>query len=347
MKCEVLIDWLTFSVKDAEDPRQVIKDWLGMDPDLFEDPGYGLLGYDKCLVFGKIVVCYVPRQNDHFQNMGICVSMSGDGCRTFETTSKLSSGAESPFAKLFENLSIHYLTTNVSRVDIACDDRGGVLNMDDVIQKTWANDINSRMTKRQVVMALDGKDRSGATVYIGSPSSDFRVRIYDKALEEELPDEHWIRVELVLRGAHAKSFVDLVVNYAAVGQLAAEVLNDKLSFIERDDSNISRCSICSWWSEFVASLEAVRLVSRKVVQHTVYEIDAWIMHQISPSLGIIVKTLGYDHLFELIRQAAPRLTDKQLALIRDFNALRPSFDGFVADRSDIPWTDDQLSLAGM
>ena len=31
MKCEVLIDWLTFSVK-KEDPNEVIRDYLGLDP---------------------------------------------------------------------------------------------------------------------------------------------------------------------------------------------------------------------------------------------------------------------------------------------------------------------------
>ncbi len=35
MKCEVLVDWLTFSVKE-KDPAKVIRDCLGMDPSLFQ-----------------------------------------------------------------------------------------------------------------------------------------------------------------------------------------------------------------------------------------------------------------------------------------------------------------------
>ena len=88
MKCEVLIDWLTFSVK-REDPSEVIREYLGLDPALFQDTGYSLLGYNKVLRFSDICVCYEPRENKHFQNMGVCVSMSGNGCRTFETMSKL------------------------------------------------------------------------------------------------------------------------------------------------------------------------------------------------------------------------------------------------------------------
>ena len=35
MKCQVLIDWLTFSVKET-DPSKVIQTYLGMDPALCE-----------------------------------------------------------------------------------------------------------------------------------------------------------------------------------------------------------------------------------------------------------------------------------------------------------------------
>ena len=48
MKCEVCVDWLTFSVK-KEDPNEVIRDYLGLDPALFQDTGYSLLGYNKVL----------------------------------------------------------------------------------------------------------------------------------------------------------------------------------------------------------------------------------------------------------------------------------------------------------
>ncbi len=88
MKCQVLIDWLTFSVK-KDDPNEVIRDYLGLDPSLFQETGYSLLGYNRVMRFSDICVCYEPRENDYFKSMGVCVSMSGNGCRTFETMSKL------------------------------------------------------------------------------------------------------------------------------------------------------------------------------------------------------------------------------------------------------------------
>ena len=320
MKCQVLVDWLTFSVKE-QDPAKVIREYLGLDPELFQDAGYGLLGYTRVLRFSDICVCYEPRENDFFRAMGVCVSMSGNGCRAFETMSKLTqAGQDSVFPTLFQLLAADE-TANVSRIDIACDDRKGFLNMEEIVEKVQANEINSRMTKRSVIVSFDGTQRSGSTIYLGAPSSDFRVRIYDKALEEGV-DGHWIRVELVMRHKNAAAFVEQMNSAPSVGKLAAQVVNDKFSFIERDDSNITRCTVCGWWQSFVDELESVRLVARCVVQHSVERIENWIESQVGPSLAVILNTLGWPHLFELARAAAGRLSAWQLSLISDYNSLQ-------------------------
>ena len=320
MKCQVLVDWLTFSVKE-QDPAKVIREYLGLDPELFQDAGYGLLGYNRVLRFSDICVCYEPRENDFFRDMGVCVSMSGNGCRAFETMSKLTqAGQDSVFPTLFQLLAADE-TANVSRIDIACDDREGFLNMEEIVEKVQANEINSRMTKRSVIVSFDGTQRSGSTIYLGAPSSDFRVRIYDKALEEGV-DGHWIRVELVMRHKNAAAFVAQMNSAPSVGKLAAQVVNDKFSFIERDDSNITRCTVCGWWQSFVDELESVRLVARCVIQHSVERIENWIESQVGPSLAVILNTLGWPHLFELARAAAGRLSAWQLSLISDYNSLQ-------------------------
>ena len=322
MKCQVLVDWLTFSVKEA-DPAAVLRQYLGLDPVLFQDAGYGLLGYNRVLRFSDICVCYEPRENDFFRDMGVCVSMSGNGCRTFETMSKLTfDGARdkqgmssTAFSVLFQLLTAEE-TANVSRIDVACDDREGFLDMDEIVQKVQTNQVNSRMTRRSVLVSYDGTQRNGSTIYIGAPSSDFRVRIYDKALEQG-EDGHWVRVELVLRKKNANAFVEQMTNAESVGKLAAQVINDKFAFIDRDDSNITRCTVCGWWKEFVDELESVRLVARCVIQHRVEQIENWVEAQVGPSLAIIVRTLGWPHLMEIAHAARGRLSEKQECLISE------------------------------
>ncbi len=329
MKCQVLIDWLTFSIKNIQEPTQVIRKFLGLDPALFQEAPYGLMGYQRVLRFSDIQVLYEPRENEYFRDMGVCVSMSGNGCRAFETMSRLTikgakdtqGTASTAFPTLFQLLAAEP-SANISRVDIACDDREGHLSMDDIVRKVQDNEINSRMSKRTLYLGYDGTRRSGTTVYIGAESSAFRVRIYDKALERG-ESGHWVRVELVMRGENAQAFGQQLTNAESVGKLAAQVINDKLSFIERDDINITRCTVCPWWRAFVDELESVRLVARETVQHGVEHIASWVEAQVGPSLAILFQTMGFPKIFELAVDAGSRLSDKQRFLIADYNALYP------------------------
>lgn len=194
--------------------------------------------------------------------------------------------------------------------------------MGDIVRKVQDNEVNSRMSKRSVVVSFNGTQRNGSTVYIGAESSSFRARIYDKALEQGT-ENHWIRVELVMRHENANAFAEKLVDSETVGKLAAQVINDKFSFIDRDDSNISRCTVCDWWAKFVDELEAVRLVAREVVQHPVEHIKEWLRKQIAPSLAIIVETLGLPALSGIYENGLCRLSGGQESLIADYNALHP------------------------
>lgn len=329
MKCQVLIDWLTFSIKNTQNPAEVITKYLGLDPALFQEAPYGLNGYLRMLQFSNISVMYDPRENQYFRDMGVCVSMSGNGCRTFETMSKLTldltdkQGTQSvAFPALFRLLASD-VDANISRIDIACDDREGYLCMDDIVRAVQENTINSRLMKRTLYMGYNGEGRSGTTVYIGASSSDFRVRIYDKALESG-ETGHWVRVELVMRGKHANAFGAQLINAENVGKLAAQVINDKFAFIEKDDSNISRCTVCPWWVRFVDELESVRLVARCVVRHSVDQIYNWVEAQVGPSLAILRYAMGFGCLLELAKESCARLSDKQRYLIQDYKALYPA-----------------------
>ena len=73
--------------------------------------------------------------------------------------------AESAFSELFRRLSADE-SANISRIDIACDDREGILDMEQIVEKVRSNELNSRMTKRSIVVSYDGTRRSGSTVYI-------------------------------------------------------------------------------------------------------------------------------------------------------------------------------------
>ena len=179
MKRQVLIDWLTFSIKNIQNPAEVITKYLGLDPALFQEAPYGLMGYQRILVFSDIRVLYEPRENQYFHDMGVCVTMSK---LTFKGAKDKQGTKSTAFPVLFQLLAADK-NANISRIDVACDDREGYLCMGDIVRKVQGNEVNSRMTKRTVMVSYDGTESFGSTVYIGAASSDFRIRIYDKALE--------------------------------------------------------------------------------------------------------------------------------------------------------------------
>lgn len=355
MKCEVLVDYFTFSVK-VNNPVEVIRDWLGMEPDLFERFPYGLNGYLQSMRFSSIIVCYNgyadddaansdTRRNDFFSrdDMGVCVSMSGNGCRTFERFSSL--GFTGLFRKLFENMvevredSGEVAVTlkkrtdcicNVSRIDVACDDKAGLLDMPLMIRKAVdLHEFNSRMTSVNDNRSKKGEDWTGRSLYIGSDTSSFRMRIYDKALEQKQKGNWqenakgcWIRVEMVMRDENARGFVAQAAQAESIGKLAGQVLNDKFRFIERDNKNISRCSVSDWWASFVEEVESLVIWSRSVIQHPLYRVDWWIRSQVATSMAMVGMTLGWSRLYAIMCEGKERLSRKQEALVHDFCADR-------------------------
>lgn len=333
MKCAVSIDWLSFTVKGMW-WNDVIQNFLGMDPDLFQDLSITMNGYQRVKAFNSIYVCFQPRENEYFKNMGVNVSMSGTGCRTFENFSSFAGTGdkESEESKAFQCLFAKIdgdANVKISRLDVACDDKEGYLDMEVMEDCVEYDEIRSRLKKRDVHKSKNGKKNTGKTIYIGSESSDFRIRIYDKAKQMNV-EGHWIRVEMVLRGRNANGFVSELLNdeEKSVGKLAAEVLNDKFTFIENDDSNISRCSVCPWWRKFVETLESVHLVTCEAIQHNVDKIMEWVDKQVAPSLFIISKTLGFDSLKLLVESVHERVYKdrKKLAVMNDWHNIHRQND---------------------
>ena len=337
---EVLIDWLTFTVHGTDDPAAVIRDKLGMDPDLFQLASSVLSGYSAEQRFSDIHVCYggetrVNRTTGEVcfdsERMGVCVSMSGNGCRTFENLSHLkpenvqgqTENISLPFCSLFQTIAADE-NIHATRLDVACDDKHGYLDKEKLFDCYYNDALNTRSTKWNWIEGKAGRKGrdTGFTFYVGSASSDFRLRIYDKAAQQNL-DQHWIRCEMKMKDAHADAFIkQAAVSGASVGELAAEVLNDKVAFVELDDSNISRCTVCSWWSDFVSTVKSVHLVAREAIQHPVQKIAQWLRYQVGCSLRIVKETMGYMELRNIIEEAEDRLSMKQRALIKDYNALQ-------------------------
>jgi len=67
--------------------------------------------------------------------------------------------------------------------------------------------INTRLGLN-VTYKDETAERGGRSVYFGSPKSDQRVIVYDKAVEQKRLFEAWTRVEMRLKGDYAKTLAE-------------------------------------------------------------------------------------------------------------------------------------------
>lgn len=318
-RCVDIKDWESIlEDSEEENARKVIKEVLGMEPDAFTIKGYGRNGFDNILSFGNIDVMYSPNGSSYCKPFTVWVDMTGKGCRNYEKYSKLyetdpnhgNDVEQWAFMYLFDLLQENE-NANVTRLDLACDDFFGFLDFEKIRECYFAGGIRSKARARRLIIDNDRLACAGTTLYVGSPSSERRVRIYDKKAEQkdkghdDIADSVsvWTRVELVLRRKYAQNFIKAFMHGENFfGGLIAEALNDLFQFVERDeDTNISRCPVCKWWADFLGTIEKVVLYEKEEVEHTVKRSMDWVKRQVMPSLVLLAQTVGWNYLIETIR----------------------------------------------
>lgn len=144
-------------------------------------------GWDNHLYYHGLHLRYGGRDD-------INIEMSGTGCRFLEECNDCDFNWLA-FLDFLKNLK----TCNISRLDVACDDKDKILNMRKLYSHTQSRKYISR-ARRCVWMNGDEQE-----IIFGSSKSNTRLRIYNKALERGV-DEHWIRAEFQFRDEAADSF---------------------------------------------------------------------------------------------------------------------------------------------
>lgn len=265
-----LIDWLT--VTFLTDTVTSVISMLGLSSDLFvekqvfrngypldtffssihiwsgaDDPQYYKDGYNKQ---GKWVTAEMKARND----MGVCLNLSGQGCRAFEEHSNVG------WFELIKRIYQH--NGHITRLDLAYDDHMGVIDI-----YRFAHDINdrnyrSKAKKAKIIWSDDQEnDIQGITVYVGKECSDVFIRVYDKAAERGYDHtRHWVRVELQLRDDRAQEAVRRLFQKESIGVVAAGILRNYLTVcVPNGDSNKSRWPVAYYWERVLGQMETIRL----------------------------------------------------------------------------------------
>lgn len=298
----ILIDWLTFTSKIWSESD--LMDLLDIGYLSWEERDCYRYGYRRMKTYGGISIL----SDGHQESMGICIEMSGQGCRTFESFSSLE------WLQLLHILHEEYCEFRITRMDLAYDDHTGILNLDRILDDTDDHCYRSRSRYWKVEYGS-----TGTTIYHGSPQSKIRCRIYDKAMERGDMQSHWVRVELMLRDDNASGAIRSILDKGDIGKTFGGILSNYLVYCEPNgDSNKSRWPVADYWAKLINGAESIHIAARPGVEYNIFRLQSYLRDQAGGALYTWKQIAGLDSLDELIRDRRNKLNPKHRSLIEQY-----------------------------
>lgn len=213
---------------------------------------------------------------------------------------------------------------HVTRLDLALDDRRGLVTYERLVAAVEAGALVSRARRCNwtVGRVTDDGALAGWTLYVGSRNSEGLVRIYDKRAERQeragaVVAGSWVRVELECKGSLAEAMAPAVLEHGLAVVIGE--INRRLRFCEpTGDSNRRRWPVAAWWREFIGSLDkGARLVSGEAMPVTVDGLIEYLWRQAAPAMAAVTLARGGDvsWLDELVAEGERRLKPRHMAML--------------------------------
>lgn len=321
----IKLDYLAFTLENTYENTNRLREFFGHMH--WDELSYGGMGYQKSAVVGDGGKIYWHPDR---QEMGIHVRLGAKALSQVLTT---------PVGLMNRVLD---WKGKFARIDIAFDDLDGLLDIDEIYEKLLLGDVTTRWRRVARIEGhmMGGEEKTGYTINVGSRVSESFLRIYDKLLEQVAKEqdvrgiEHWVRVELELKGVKADVFGHLLAgsvhltNARTPGELCAELLLGMIDFkeVNKDETNKSRWKTCLWWGEFVKTKSKLKLSIPKDVK-TLEDSKSWIAKSVSSTLSMIVLSLdddegqsGFDFIMSCIEKGHRKMTKEQWLKLELFNA---------------------------
>lgn len=302
MENNVFFDYFAFSSK-IDSPYSLIQllnlneeNWLNSK---------GFHGYRQQLYCGGIHIHF-----DGQDNMGVCLEMSGSGCRMFEDNG-------GNFIDLIRYCLDNNDEINITRIDVSYDDFTGCLDLYQIESDIVAGNYRSRF-RAFPIERIHSKsiDKRTFTIYCGSKQSEIMFRIYDKKAEQKVDCAHWVRFEIQLRRERAEVFAGLCIENS-INSLFRGVIVNYLTIVENNesDSNISRAVIKPYWLKFLDDVSAVKL-TKQADDYTTSNLQRFVERQLPSALVAYIALFGFDEFLELLnRRSRVKLNVRHQSLL--------------------------------
>jgi hypothetical protein len=287
---------------------------LGMERCGWDELGHGRNGYRKGLYFASISILY-----DGNPGMGTCLDMSGQGCRSFE---EYGTGDFDGLFRLFQQGEGYHVT----RLDVAFDDHSGILDIQQLFRDSNNQDGGQQFVSkfRKSRIEKEFKDgRPGITVYHGSKKSAVLIRIYDRAAEQDLPeDQHWVRVELQLRDERAEAFC---FDPAPIGVLFRGVLVNYVRYVDDPgtDSNRWRWPMKDYWENLIEQVGRIRLYVKPGIEYNIRQLDTFVFEQAGNAISAAVEIYGAPFFLRKIQERNISENPKYRRLVEQYGKNKP------------------------
>ena len=299
----VVFDYLTFTSKS--DSPETVMQLLGLKEVPWQKMDRGLRGYRGRFFYENISILY-----DGAENMGVCVDMSGMGCRAFETYSSIT------WKDLLDILFYNAGDYNVTRLDMAFDDHSGILDIDRIWDDTMERAFVSK-SKISKCIVSDNQltDIRGKTIMIGSERSDMLIRIYDKAAERLMPDVHWIRVEMQMRDEIAQGFIGGLMRYPVGVQFRGVLYNYLRFVVPTSDSNKRRWPTTSYWNDLLEGVQQIRCWSDPGTEYNEFNLSNFVINQAGNAIDAYLHVFSLDDLLRELKNRSVKMSPKYQRLI--------------------------------
>jgi DNA relaxase NicK len=185
METDAKIDWLSFTI-ERDAPMASLETMVGT----FQETGQGRNGYTKTFT-SETGAMLLSGGN---VNMGTHIILTGSSLETIRNNGNV----DSELCRL-----VLALSGKAARLDLAIDIVRGSLTVQDC-EDAWMS--REMVTPAKSSTRITSFPRGGNTLYIGSRSSERMLRIYDKAVEQDIVDQGaWLRLELEIKKLRARA----------------------------------------------------------------------------------------------------------------------------------------------
>ena len=288
-------------------------------------------------------------------DMGICLNLSGSGCRAFEQYGR------GDWMELLKYICTKKGKINITRLDLAYDDHTGVLDIHRIRRDVEDRNYVTRARKAFVIWSDDlNEDIQGLTVEVGSRQSRVLIRIYDKAAERGFDhSKHWIRVEVQLREQRALAAVAQLIENQHVGKTAAGIVRNYCTFrTPSGDSNKSRWPIAEYWDKVLMDMDRISLWISPGEPYNFSKTEKHMLEQYGQAFITYYRVHGELHSFlDMCLRRFPDLKDKYQTVIAEaellkqerlkrLNKVRHDYGFKLLDESDPEYNVDILSIFG-